>query len=264
MANIVSFDYPTSKTFKDLSGMRFGRLVVNSYYGKTERYEIYYKCTCDCGTETIICAKCLKSGDTVSCGCYLREVVPKKRTKHGLTSHPLYWTLNAMKFRCYNPKCKEFSSYGGRGIVVCDEWLNKENGFINFYNWSIENGYDEGLSIDRIDVDGPYCPANCRWADTKLQHANMRKNRYLGIKMDFGPIGKDPLIYTFTLQQWSEITKLSTSTILRRIQVYGWSVERALTSITDRNGRILGTFPLIIPPEILKYNQPEKFAQSIH
>ena len=264
MPNIVSYEYPTSKFFKDLSGKTFGRLHVDSYYGKDKNYGIYYNCTCECGNKVIVSATCLKTGDTVSCGCYHKEDLSKRLTKHGLTSHNLYWKHHNMKERCTRPTHKEYPNYGGRGIYVCDEWLNKENGFINFYNWAMENGYEKGLSIDRIDVDGPYSPENCRWVDDKIQSINKRTNRLISLVTDFDDIGKNKIIYTFTISQWSEITHISTNTILRRLLKYKWSVEKSLTAIINNKGKVIGTSTIVIPKDMMKYNQPEKFDQSIH
>ena len=266
LANIVSYEYPTSKFFKDLSGMTFGRLHVDSYYGKDKNYGIYYNCTCSCPNKTklVVPATSLKCGDAVSCGCYHREELSRRATKHGLTDHPLYWVLRSMKNRCYKPSNPEYINYGDRGITICDEWLDKENGFINFYNWAINNGYEKGLTIDRIDVNGNYCPENCRWTNTRIQSNNKRNNRFISLVADFTDIGKEKIIYTFTVSQWSEITKIPTRSILRRILKYGWSVERTLTSITDSYGRILSYVPIIIPEDMMQYNQPEKFSQSIH
>lgn len=94
-----------------------------------------------------------------------------KNTTHGLNNHKLYHIWQSMKERVFNIKDKAYKNYGGRGITVCNEW---KNDFMSFYNWSIENGYKEGLSIDRINNDGNYEPLNCRWTTRNIQNRNIR------------------------------------------------------------------------------------------
>ena len=259
MPNIVSYDYPTRSTFKDRSGQTFGRLHVDSFHGRDKNYRIYYNCTCECGNKVVASARGLLSGDTKSCGCLYKDTRFTSNLKHGLTNHTLYWIRRAMMVRCYNPKHREYDNYGGRGIEVCNEWRNKKDGFINFYNWAMDNGYRKGLTLDRIDVNGNYSPENCRWADAEIQHSNKRTNRYVSLVLDFTPIGKEKIIYTYTITQWSRITGIPVRSLLRRIIEYKWPVEKALTT----DGKV--TKPMIIiPEEMLKYNQPDKFDISIH
>ncbi len=262
-ANIATYEYPTSKTFKDLSGQTIGLLHIDKYYGKDKRSNIYYECTCECGNKCIVGASSLKCGDTVSCGCYHKNELSKRLTKHGLASHPLYWVLHNMKKRCYNENNPEYHNYGARGIYICDEWLNKENGFINFYNWSMNNGYEKGLTIDRISVDGPYSPDNCRWVDIKMQNNNRRSNKYISLVIDYSIIGKEKIIYTYTPTYWEMITGISIRTITRRLEK-GWSVEDALTIFIPKGSKEIKRVPIIITNEMLKYNQPEKYNISIH
>ena len=118
-----------------------------------------------------------------------------------------------MKYRCSNPNCKYFKNYGGRGIRVCSEWHE----FEEFYEWSVNNGYKEGLSIDRINSDGNYEPSNCRWVDMKTQQRNRGNNR----KVEYDN-------KNLCLTEWAEITGLHPKTIAYRLN-NGWSVEDALT-----------------------------------
>lgn len=108
---------------------------------------------------------------------------------HGMNRTKIYSIYNNMKDRCYNNNHHEFHNYGGKGVVICDEWLGK-NGFINFMNWAYKNGYVEGLSIDRIDSNGNYEPNNCQWitrsentikANKTSQHRKANKGTYYGI-----------------------------------------------------------------------------------
>ena len=115
--------------------------------------------------------------------------------KKRFIDYPLYWRLTRIKSRCYNKNNPRYKDYGGRGITICDEWLND---FMNFYNWAMTNGYKENLTIDRIDVNGNYEPNNCRWVTPKIQSNNKRNNiivKYNNEKM--------------TLKQWSELLNLN-------------------------------------------------------
>lgn len=156
---------------QNLIGKRFGRLTVVSLYGKNDRRENVWECICDCGGKAFCSTANLKSGNSKSCGCLVKENMSKVAKKHGLRDTSLYDKWTNMKTRCFNPNAKSFDRYGGRGITVCEEW---KNDFVAFYNWSIENGYNESLSLDRIDVNGNYEPSNCRWISMEDQAKNKR------------------------------------------------------------------------------------------
>lgn len=129
----------------------------------------------------------------------------------------LYGIYNGIKKRCHNSKEPRYKDYGGRGIVMCDEWLNSEDGFDKFVDWSLANGYDSDLSIDRIDVNGNYCPENCRWTTMKEQRRNCRDTRWVEYKGE-------------RIQLISLCEKLGVSydTVHDRIYKRGWSLEDAL------------------------------------
>lgn len=159
---------------KDLTGQRFGRLVVLERAENSKRGNARWKCLCDCGNETIAWAESLICGNTKSCSCYKNEIAKKRRTVHGKSGCRLFGVWRGMKDRCLNPKHNRYYRYGGRGITICDEWLHD---FQAFYNWAMANGYNENAprgqcTIDRIDNDKGYSPDNCRWADAKTQRQN--------------------------------------------------------------------------------------------
>lgn len=193
--------------YQDLTGERFGRLTVISLAGKKKGF-YYWNCKCDCGNEAVIKASYLTIGDTKSCGCLYDE--RNTNIKHGYSGTRLYRILGAMKTRCYNTKFKEYSAYGGRGITVCKEWLDKENGIANFCKWAIKNGYRDGLEIDRINNDGNYEPSNCRWVSAKQNSRNRRDNVFLTINDE-----------TKCVSEWCETVTISPYTIYEWVRKYG-------------------------------------------
>ena len=199
----------------DLSGKRFGRLVVIEENGRAKNGAKIWRCVCDCGNAHFVTTGNLLSGSTQSCGCYRKEYETDLQCKHGKSNTRLHGIWRGMKGRCYSPRNRSYKNYGGRGIVLCVEW---EHNFMNFYSWAMQNGYDDTKSIDRIDVNGNYCPENCRWVDDDIQANNKRNNQKLTA---FGE--------TRTLSEWARITGIDRKTISDRISKLHWPVEEALS-----------------------------------
>lgn len=189
-------------------------------------------CRCDCGTIIDVVPFNWKSGRTKSCGCKTSELLSNAFSKleHTKDLDRLRRIYGGMKCRCYNKNIRNYKNYGGRGIRICDEWLNDREAFIS---WALSNGYDNSLSIDRIDVNGNYEPSNCRWATGAQQRANQRPQpkgarRHLLFTID--GITKPAL-------EWCEEYGVSPQFVRYRIKHKGMSPKDALTAAKQANGR---------------------------
>ena len=159
-------------SFIDMSGQRFGRmLVIDLDVDRIEKRKksgkkqiLYWNCICDCGNKKSVDGYSLRSGQTKSCGCYGVDQRKKSTTKHGLSRGRLKRIYYNMRSRCFNPNTPKFYNYGGRGITVCDEWME---GIQAFVEWALNNGYDESQTLERIDTNGNYETSNCRRVDIK-------------------------------------------------------------------------------------------------
>lgn len=179
----------TKGSYIDIRGQKFGRLTAIRYKGVRGRRRTYWECRCDCGNIAYVDTNHLKSGHTSSCGCISRERIKNLNKKTGLSTTKLYYAYRNMLNRCFYKKTAMYKEYGARGITVCDEWVDKENGFKKFSDWALTNGYSEGLTLDRIDVNGNYCPENCRWVDIYTQANNKRNNWHLKINGEIDTVG---------------------------------------------------------------------------
>lgn len=204
-------------------GQKFGKLtVLNLEYIKeiqdkngSIRKREYYKCLCECGNPTIVLKYQLTSGKTKSCGCINKEWAKTLRPIiHGKSKTRLYRIWANMHDRCMRKKCPAYKDYGGRGIAICNDWLKE---FSNFYNWAMNNGYKNFLSLDRIDFNGNYEPSNCRWVNAKTQNRNSRQCVYYEYQ------GKK-----YTRGELSELSGLSYDVIRYRLN-HNWDIETALT-----------------------------------
>ena len=210
--------------FINLTGQRFERLTVIARHGIASSGHALWLCKCDCGNTKIISSNQLHSG-TRSCGCLQRERASecaqkngdkekKERENIGNEFLKLHRSYMDMKKRCGNPHNKSYKNYGGRGIEVCNEWKNNFNAF---KAWSLENGYADGLTIDRIDVNGNYEPANCRWVTVKEQNNNRRNNVIVTYNGE-----------TMTLHELSErYTNMQYRTLWARLNA-GWTIADAV------------------------------------
>ena len=148
----------------DLTGQKFGKLTVITR-DESRKGRAYWICKCECGNTTVVPSCDLRSGHTQSCGCKWFE---SHNAKHKMKHTRIYSIWCGMRKRCYDPKDKVYQRYGAEGITVCHEW----NNFLTFYQWSIENGYTDELTIDRIDNKKGYSPDNCRWSTHTEQNRN--------------------------------------------------------------------------------------------
>lgn len=166
---------------QDYIGKKIGRLTVLGRIPNTT--PIMWLCSCDCGSKHPTKASHLLSGVARSCGCYHKDKMKEVLTTHGLCSHPLYKTWGGMKSRCLSKGDPSYKNYGGRGITVCEEWVDSAEAFIE---WCLENGWEEGLQIDREDNEGNYGPSNCRFVKPVINLLNARtritnSSGYVGI-----------------------------------------------------------------------------------
>lgn len=187
------------------------------------RKVVKWRCKCSCGRnkEMFITTRDLTSGHIKSCGCLHLERIKERNTTHGETNSRLYHIWCGIKARCLNTHNPKYANYGGRGIVVCNEW---KMSYKSFRDWSLDNGYSNELSIDRIDVNGNYEPSNCRWVHNFVQ-ANNRTDNFI-IKYNKK---------AHTVHEWANITGISAATIRNRIKNLGWTVEKALITKTKNN-----------------------------
>lgn len=170
---------PYGPSAVDLTGKVFGKLTALKCTGESVGENLLWVCICSCGNTVTVMSGSLRSGNTKSCGCFRDDQREASEFFDGRSSDPLYKRWRGMLQRCYNPKTTWFKYYGGRGITVCDEWRDSKKGIKAFSLWAQANGYCKELEIDRIDVNGPYSPENCRWVTKEENGNNKRNNLYL-------------------------------------------------------------------------------------
>lgn len=195
--------------FQDHTGEKFGKLtVLRRVENKNSRTR--WLCQCECGNLTIAYSNMLINGTHKSCGCYKNQRIKELNYKHGQSNArkrgqgtKMYENWKGMKARCYYPKHKDYKYYGAKGITVCDEWVHD---YQCFYDWAINNGYEEGLTLDRIDSLKNYCPDNCRWVTWYIQNNNRSVVRRIAIGNE-----------THTISEWAAISGLDRKLIASRV-----------------------------------------------
>lgn len=204
--------------FIDLTGKKYNLLTVIEKAEKTPQGKTNWMCRCECGNIVKVNGSNLRSGSVKSCGCLRHRTVDSTRKRH----YKLYLVWSGMKDRCRNKNCRAYVNYGGRGIQVCDEWSN----FDNFVEWALANGYKEGLTIERVDVNGNYDPHNCIWITKGEQSDNRRSCRYYTYK------GK-----TQNLRHWCDEYNVEYQLVHNRVFKLGWDFEKALLTPVNVNKR---------------------------
>ena len=194
-------------------GNRYGRLVIIEHKPRGNNNK-YFLCKCDCGVYKEIDINTLKKGNTLSCGCYRLELIKNRTYRHGMSRTTEHHTWQCVLDRCCNEKSKLFPRYGGRGITVCDEWMNSFEKF--FEDMGLKP--DPKYSLERVDNNGPYSKENCIWADSKTQSKNKSTSKYLEYD------GK-----IMHLNDWAHIVGIHSDTLAQRFDA-GWSAERILTT----------------------------------
>ncbi len=202
-------------------GEKFGRWTIIQDLG-TIRDKWAFKSAvivkCECGNVKQIFYSLLRYGVSRSCGCYRKEwaanSIKNREHKHNLSKHPLYQIWRGMKCRCLNKQDKAYKDYGGRGITICDEWVND---FKSFYDWAINNGWEKGLINDRRDNNKGYGPDNCRFVDDPTSLRNTRRTviiEYNGVKK--------------CRTDWAKEIGIEPNSLKKRIKK--WGIEKALTT----------------------------------
>ena len=203
----------------DLRGLKFGRLTVLRESHRNNG--IVWDCVCDCGERHKAKTGHLRAGVVSSCGCAQREagyntgkLHGHKRAIHYLSHTPIADCYRNMLARCYDETNPRYHNYGGRGISVCDDWRADRK---NFFFWGVHAGWQPGLTIERMDVDGDYCPENCTWIEAKAQQRNTTRSRYL----EWNGERK-------TVVEWAEELGVRGQALQHRV-TRGWSIERIFT-----------------------------------
>lgn len=206
--------------FIDITGQKFNKLKVLKRIENSSFRKARWLCQCECGNFTEVSGDNLRNGNVKSCGCLIVDK-NKQRATHRKSNIRLYNIWRSMKARCNCKTNPSYKNYGERGIKICSDWII----FENFYNWAINNGYKENLSIERIDVNGNYEPSNCKWIPLSKQAYNKRDSLIININ------GEEKC-----LAEWCKLYNVKYTTIYRRITIGKMNIQEAINkSIENKN-----------------------------
>lgn len=214
----VIFDKKKSRA-KDMIGKKFNMLTVVKRLTNQGKYARYF-CLCDCGKTRIVLGQNLRSGRVKDCGCISQKLkklhLSQKLKTHGFSKTRLYSIWLGIRDRCSRVKNQDYYLYGGRGIKVCDEW---NSDFLTFRNWALNNGYNDNLSIDRIDPDGNYEPNNCRWITLTEQTYNKRNTRKVYYKENWK-----------TAAEWGKIFNKPSYVVYNFAKRHEWKIDALINN----------------------------------
>lgn len=208
------------QTYTIKIGDKFNRLTILSLHKKHSDNKVYASCLCECGNvRPSILVRSLLSGNTKSCGCLNRDLTIARNYKHGDANREnkskLYRIWADMNRRCRDKRRDDACYYANKGIIVCEDWKN----YNAFKFWALKNGYNDSLTIDRIDSNKNYCPDNCRWIPFSEQSRNRTSNHYITYNNE-----------VHTLTEWANILNIGRSTLSNRLNQQKWPIEKAFTS----------------------------------
>lgn len=217
-----------------------GKLTILKRIGEDN-----FLCKCECGNNIIRSRDTLRNGAGRGCGCYFHilkyDIYIKQEQRY------IYTSYIGMRYRCYKKTDISYPNYGGRGIKICDEWLND---FVAFYQWAIKNGAKPGLSIDRIDVNGNYEPSNCRWANPKEQGRNKRTNRRITVNG-----------ITRCLSEWAELLCISDTSLSRGLEKDSNYIQKRLNNtLPKRINHFRNVFQYDLNGNLIKKHKSIKAA----
>ena len=211
---------------KSLIGKRYGKLEVveldrvepRIVNGKKSGKKYFYKCKCDCGNECVVNSQNL-GRNTNSCGCLMHDFLSERNTKHNISKTKIYKHWKSMKWRCKNTKAHNANNYYFKNIKVCDEWINNP---VEFYNWAMNNGYKDGLTLDRIDNNKGYSPNNCRWSTCKEQSNNTSRNHLIKYNNEYK-----------TISQWAEILNIKYQKLYEKLKQNNFKLDEIVKHIKE-------------------------------